>query len=182
MRKAFAYLRVSGKSRADRGSFARQLEAIESHAKARNIGIAHVYEENGIPGAKDWEYRPAWVAMMAAMIGNGVKTVIIEKLERLARSLMMQEILIGDLHKRGLELISVREPDLLKDDPTRTLLRDMMGAIAEHEKTMLGLKLRGARTGEKWRPDAVGRILNRHSGKRRSTSTSKGGAATSPSP
>ena len=110
MRKAFAYLRVSGKSRKDGDSFSRQLEAIKGYAKAQNIRIAHVYEENTTSGAKDWEYRPAWVAMMAAMLGKGVKTVIIEKLDRLARSLMMQEILIGDLHKRRLKLISVHEP------------------------------------------------------------------------
>jgi DNA invertase Pin-like site-specific DNA recombinase len=66
-------------------------------------------------------------------------------LDRLARDLMVQETIIGDMRKRGLTLVSVHEPDLLQDDPTRTLLRQMMGAIAQYEKAMLVLKLRGAR-------------------------------------
>lgn len=45
----------------------------------------------------------------------------------------------------GFELISVAEPDLCRDDPTRKLMRQFMGAIAEYEKTMIVLKLRAAR-------------------------------------
>ena len=71
--------------------------------------------------------------------------MLVERLDRLARDLMIQETIIGDLRKRGIELISVDEPDLLQDDPTRKLLRQMVGAIAEYEKTMIVLKLRGAR-------------------------------------
>jgi hypothetical protein len=37
------------------------------------------------------------------------------------------------------------EPDLCIDDPSRKLLRQIFGSIAEYEKTMLVLKLRGAR-------------------------------------
>jgi len=38
-----------------------------------------------------------------------------------------------------------QRPDLLKDDPSRKLMRQIFGAIAEYEKTMIVLKLRGAR-------------------------------------
>jgi len=40
------------------------LEAINGYAKAQTIKIAHVYQEKGISGAKDWEDRPAWMDMM----------------------------------------------------------------------------------------------------------------------
>lgn len=36
-------------------------------------------------------------------------------------------------------------PDLCSDDPTRVLLRQMMGAFAEYERKMIVQKLRGAR-------------------------------------
>ena len=36
-------------------------------------------------------------------------------------------------------------PPLLQDDPSRKLMRQIFGAIAEYEKTMIVLKLRGAR-------------------------------------
>ena len=41
--------------------------------------------------------------------------------------------------------MSVTEPDLPEDNPTRKLMRQFMGAIAEYEKAMIVMKLRGAR-------------------------------------
>src|SRR5215469_14183958 len=82
---------------------------------------------------------------MTALQANGVRTVIIEKLDRLARDLMVQETIIADLQKHGFELVSVAEPDLMATDATRILVRQMMGAVAQYEKTQIVLKLRGAR-------------------------------------
>jgi len=70
---------------------------------------------------------------------------LIEKLDRLAHDLMVQETIIGDLRKRDFELVSVTEPDLLQHDPTRVLMRQVFGAIAQYEKAMTVAKLRGAR-------------------------------------
>ncbi len=50
-----------------------------------------------------------------------------------------------DFRKHGFEIVSVHEPDLCIDDPTRKLMRQIMGAIAEYDKTMLVLKLKAAR-------------------------------------
>jgi DNA invertase Pin-like site-specific DNA recombinase len=74
-----------------------------------------------------------------------VRVVIIEKLDRLARDLMVQETTIADLRKHGFELVSVAEPDLMANDPTRIMIRQMMGVIAQYEKSQIVLKLRGAR-------------------------------------
>src|SRR5207249_3077327 len=52
---------------------------------------------------------------------------------------------IADMQRKRFEIRSVTEPDLCSDDPTRTLLRQMMGAFAEYERKMIVLKLRGAR-------------------------------------
>jgi DNA invertase Pin-like site-specific DNA recombinase len=145
MTKAFAYLRVSGKAQVDGDGFPRQLEAIKRYAKAHDVKIAGVFREEGVSGTKDLENRPALLELMTALHSNGVKLVLVEKLDRLARDLMVQETIIGDLCKNGFDLISVAEPDLLKDDPSRKLMRQIFGAIAEYEKTMIVLKLRGAR-------------------------------------
>lgn len=82
---------------------------------------------------------------MSALHSNGIRLVLIEKLDRLARDLMIQESIIADMQRNGFEIISVTEPDLCSDDPTRVLLRQMMGAFAEYERKMIVQKLRGAR-------------------------------------
>lgn len=143
--KAFAYLRVSGKGQIDGDGFTRQLQAIKDYAKTHDIQIVKVFREAGVSGTKDLENRPALGELMTALHANGVKLVLIEKLDRLARDLMIQETLLGEIRKAGFELVAVEEPDLCKDDPTRILLRQFMGAIAQYEKTMIVRKLRGAR-------------------------------------
>lgn len=125
--------------------FTRQLKAIREYAGANAIKIVNIYREEGVSGTKDLENRPALLELMTALHSNGVKLVLVERLDRLARDLMVQETIIGDLRKNGFELISVTEPDLLQDDPSRKLMRQIFGAIAEYEKTMIVLKLRGAR-------------------------------------
>jgi DNA invertase Pin-like site-specific DNA recombinase len=143
--KAFGYLRVSGKGQVDGDGFTRQLSAIKKYAAEHQIKIAQVFREKGVSGTKDWANRPAFIEMMTTLHSNGVKLVLVERLDRLARDLMIQEYIIGDLRKHGFDLVSVAEPDLLQDDPSRKLMRQIMGSIAEYEKTMIVLKLRGAR-------------------------------------
>ena len=83
--------------------------------------------------------------MLQALHRDGARLVLIERLDRLARDLGIQEAIIADLQKDGFELVSVAEPDLLRDDPTRKLMRHVLGAVAEYEKSILVAKLRGAR-------------------------------------
>ncbi|HEV2198394.1 MAG TPA: recombinase family protein [Bryobacteraceae bacterium] len=145
MTKAFAYLRVSGKGQVAGDGFPRQLAAIDVYCKTNGVAVARVYREKGVSGTLDGMDRPAWVEMVGCILANGVKTIIIEKLDRLARDLMIQEHILEDLRRRGITLISVAEPDLCSDDPSRKLMRQIMGAIAEYDRRMVVLKLRGAR-------------------------------------
>lgn len=142
---AFAYVRVSGKGQIKGDGFPRQLEAIKRYAQEHDIRIVRVFEEKGVCGATELENRPALTAMFEALAGDGTKLVLIEKLDRLARDLMVQEKIIGDLRKRGFDLISVMEPDLLQNDASRIMMRQIFGAVAQYEKAMIVGKLRGAR-------------------------------------
>ena len=93
----------------------------------------------------NWEDRPAFSEMMGVLLNNGVRTVLFERLDRLARDLMVQESVIADFQRKELKLVSVSEPDLCSDDPSRILMRQMLGAFFQYEKTLLVAKLRGAR-------------------------------------
>jgi DNA invertase Pin-like site-specific DNA recombinase len=142
---AFAYLRVSGRGQVDGDGFPRQLDAVERYATSNGLNVRKVFREEGVSGTKELDNRPALQELLAAITSTDIKVVIIEKLDRLARDLMVQETIVGDLRKRGIELVSVAEPDLCSDDPSRKLVRQIFGAIAEYEKAMIVLKLRGAR-------------------------------------
>jgi DNA invertase Pin-like site-specific DNA recombinase len=149
MTKGHAYLRVSGKGQVEGDGFTRQLKAIREYAAAHDMKIVSVYREEGVSGTKESADRPAWSELMTALHSNGVRTVIVERLDRLARDLMVQETIIADLRKNDFELVSAAEPDLMATDPTRILVRQMMGAVAQYEKSQIVLKLRGARMRKK---------------------------------
>jgi DNA invertase Pin-like site-specific DNA recombinase len=137
MAKAFAYLRVSGKAQIQGDGFTRQLSAIKQHAAANDIKIVRVFREEGVSATKETMDRPAWADMMATLHSNGVRTIIVEKLDRVARDLMVQEAAIADIQKHGFTLVSVAEPDLMANDPTRVLMRQLMGAVAQYDKLRL---------------------------------------------
>jgi DNA invertase Pin-like site-specific DNA recombinase len=145
VKTAFAYLRVSGKGQLEGDGFTRQREAIDQYAKANDIEIVQTFEEEGISGKTDLENRPALTDLIASLDVAGTKLVLVERLDRLARFLTVQESILQDLKRKKFDLVSVTEPDLCNDDPTRTLMRQVLGAFSEYERSMIVLKLRGAR-------------------------------------
>jgi DNA invertase Pin-like site-specific DNA recombinase len=143
--KCFAYLRVSDVSNTLGDGFPRQEKAVRDYVKAHNLEIVHVYKERWTGTS---ENRPVLAELMITLEknGHGVNTVIVEKLDRLARDYFVQEAIIRDFKKQGFELISALEgADLLEADPTRKLIRQMFGIIAEYEKSMIVAKLKAAR-------------------------------------
>jgi DNA invertase Pin-like site-specific DNA recombinase len=141
---AFGYLRVSGLAQCDGDGFERQRTAIEKHAADAGIVIDRWFEERGVTGKSDWQERPAFALMMAEL-GRGVETVMIERLDRLARDLMVSETILADMRKRGFTLISALEPDLCSSDPSRVLMRQIFAAIAQYDRCMIVAKMRAAK-------------------------------------
>jgi DNA invertase Pin-like site-specific DNA recombinase len=78
--------------------------------------------------------------------GNGVRTVIVEDASRFARELVVPELGIALLAKRGVRLLTASGDDLTdSDDLGRKMMRKVAGAFMEYEKGRLVAKLRGAR-------------------------------------
>ncbi len=146
--KAYAYIRCSGTSQIEGDSFPRQCEAIKRYAQANDYNCC-VYCEDAVSGKMEGMDRPAWFEMLTAIKRDGIKTIIIERLDRLARALLIQEHIIADLQHQGITIISTMEPDLDSTDPTRVLMRQILGAFAEYDRAMIVLKLRGARQRKK---------------------------------
>ena len=143
--KAFAYLRVSSKGQVEGDGLTRQSVAIQEFAQRQGFEILHTYQDEGVSGSMIG--RPALVELMMALEENSheAKTVIIERIDRLARDLLVQEALLANFKKHNANLISVHDGELLTDNPTRKLMRQILGAVAEYDKAMTVAKLKAAR-------------------------------------
>ena len=94
--------------------------------------------------------------MLERLFSNGARTIIVESPDRFARDLMAQLAGHDMLKARGVTLVAASAPThFVEDTPTAILVRQVLGAIAEFEKTTLVAKLAAARkrkraaTGEK---------------------------------
>ena len=146
--KAFSYLRVSGKGQIAGDGFPRQRESINNYCLHNDIEIEREFVEKGVSGTKDAFDRIALTELFVALKANGVKLVLVETATRLARDLMISEILLGEFRKIGVKVFSTEdETDLTveDDDPTKKLVRQILGAVSEWDKSIVVQKLRAAR-------------------------------------
>lgn len=93
MMKAYGYLRVSGAGQIDGNGFDRQKKAITEFAKKSQLEIVHFYQEQ-VSGVKGEEDREVFKQMVSEILRNGVRTIVVEGLDRLAREYRIQEQLI----------------------------------------------------------------------------------------
>ena len=149
MPNAVAYLRVSGKSQVDGDGFPRQRERIERWAKANRHKLVGEFLDEGVSGTSELSDRPGLAALLDRIESNGVRIVLVENASRWARDLMIQEVILEQFRQLGVQVIEVEGGnDLTLDsttDPTATLIRQILGAVSEFEKSVIVLKLRAAR-------------------------------------
>jgi len=148
MKKAYGYLRLSGQGQLDGNGFDRQEQTIQDFAKSADIKIVKIYQEQ-VSGVKDEEDRPIFQQMISDILRNGVRTIIVERLDRLAREYRIQESLIIYLASKNITLINAGTGEdvtkAINSDPMKKALIQMQGIFAELEKNLLVKKLRTAR-------------------------------------
>jgi DNA invertase Pin-like site-specific DNA recombinase len=145
------YIRVSSKGQMEGDGPTRQKQAIEKFCREHNISLTASFIEEGVSGTTEAMDRESFSQMVQFIeMTRDVSAVVVERLDRLARDLMVSEILLTELRKRGIKVFAADQGALIdmaneEGDPTRKLIRQIIAALAEWEKSSLVLKLRVAR-------------------------------------
>ena len=138
--KAFSYCRVSGKSQVDGDGFPRQRQVIAQYAKANKITVAQEFKDEGISGTKDIVDRDGLAALFDAIESNGVRCVLVERADRLARDLLISEIINARFRDLGVTVIEAASgTELTADDsdPTKVLIRQILERLLSLTKMSL---------------------------------------------
>ena len=147
--KAVSYLRVSGKGQVSGDGFPRQRDNVADYCGRNGLELLDEYRDEGISGTDELADRPGLAALLDRLESNGVRTVVVENASRLARDLMVQEVILAEFRKRDVTVIEADDGNDLTvdgiDNPTGTLIRQVLGAVSQFEKNVLMVKLRASR-------------------------------------
>ena len=118
LNKAVAYFRTSSATNvgADKDSLKRQRDAVRAFARSAGYEIVEEFYDAAVSGADDINERPGFAAMLQRLLGNGVRTIIVETASRFARDLIVQETGWRYLRDADVTLIAADSPDSFLDE------------------------------------------------------------------
>lgn len=124
--------------------------AIRAWAKSNNHRVVLWTRDEGVSGSNGLDTRHGLGDALEALRDGTVDGIVVYRLDRLARDLIIQETLLAEVRRLGGGVLStsgaedaylVDDPD----DPSRRLIRQVLGAVAEYERSMIVLRLRSGR-------------------------------------
>ncbi|AWG65278.1 resolvase [Mycobacteroides abscessus] len=144
-----AYLRVSTARQQEAFGPEVQREAIRKWAKANDHRVVS-WQTDTITGTSELRDRTGWVNAEDLVKDGTAQGIVIARLDRLARDVLVQELLLRNLNRLGGVVLSARESEneLLtgeSKDPSRKLIRTILGAISEYDREMITDRLESAR-------------------------------------
>lgn len=104
---AVAYLQVSTPGQVEGDGFPRQREAITAYATKAGMKLVGEFRDEVVSGTLPLAERPGLSELFERILANGVRVLLIEKADRLARDLIESELALRELRKAGVRVIEV---------------------------------------------------------------------------
>ena len=141
-RRAVVYARVSVRSE-ESVSVERQIESAEQYAAARGWSVVATFKDDGVSATHNKpEDRAGWRALLASR--ETFDTVIIWKLDRLARRVIDFHLANQSLTERGAALVAV-ENSIDMGTSDGKLVANVLASFAEYEADAISARVSAAR-------------------------------------
>lgn len=143
--KLAAYVRVSTLDQVENGNgLDIQAKAISDWAADQGYEITEVFADEGISGKNDIADRPGLADAIASVKYNGNEGLVVVSLDRLARTLTVQEGALASVWNGGGQVYTVDQGEVMQDDPedpVRTMVRQILGAVSQFEAASIKRRL-----------------------------------------
>jgi DNA invertase Pin-like site-specific DNA recombinase len=149
--RVVGYVRVSTSTQAEDGyGLAIQKAAVREWCKTNGHRLVAILCDEGISGAKELEDRPGLADALGMLRDKQAQGIVVPRLDRLARDLIVQETVLAEIRRMGGIAFSTSPAEASyltddPDDPSRKMIRQVLGAVAEYERSMVVLRLRNGR-------------------------------------
>ncbi|WP_148613771.1 recombinase family protein [Nocardioides rubriscoriae] len=146
--RLIGYLRVSSESQLDGFGLVTQERAIRSWINSGDHKLIDLVSDAGVSGATEALDRPGLTEALHAVLTGTVDGIVIARLDRLARSLSVQEATLAMIWQADGNVFTVDQGMVLKDDvddPLRTALRQVVGVFSELERRLVTKRLKDGR-------------------------------------
>lgn len=144
-----AYLRVSTQGQADHGfGLDVQRETIAEWTEANGHTIVAECQDV-TSGANGLDERVGLAEAIQNLAAGDAQAIVVARYDRVARDLVQQELILREIARHDGEVLSCAsgEANLGDDDgdPSRKLIRQILGAVAEYEKALIVARMKRGR-------------------------------------
>lgn len=145
--KAVAYYRTSSKSGVgdDKDSMTRQQMSVMRYSQDNGVEVVKEFYDAAVQGADHLTDRKGFNALMDFISENGIKVILIETVNRLARDVLVQLTGYQNLKKHNVMLVPVDDPkhfENIKDNPMAEAIMIIMATLSMLDKKMLCKRMR----------------------------------------
>ena len=141
MKKNYAYLRVS----TDAQDETHQKESINKYCASNNINIERFIVDHGVSGFKtDIQDRQGLQEVLSLAQEGEIDKLIIFESSRLSRNHIQSLVVISELSKYGVKIVSVTE-GIINEGETSELLNSIRAFINQTESKKMGIRIKSAK-------------------------------------
>ena len=141
--KSYGLVRVSTLGQKENTSLSFQSKRIKDYCHLFEMELKDIITETE-SGGKDVDERSGLMKLKALIENNECDTIIVNKIDRLGRSLLNGLLFLKYCEEHSIRVVSISE-NIDTDNPQSKLIINILWSIAEHEKDMIKSRLEDGR-------------------------------------
>lgn len=148
MTRVVCYYRTSSQTNVgeDKDSLKRQKHSCHQFSQMKGFKVVREFYDDGVMGKDHITDRKGFNELLTYCEDHQIKTILVETSSRFSRDLVVQELGYRMLVEMGFTLISTDNPStFIEDNPTTTMVRQILGSVSQYQKDELVMKLKVSR-------------------------------------